>query len=548
LFLLGVLTFPLFGETWYIRPHGGSRYTASSHKGDCDGKADADYPGHGSNQHCAFKDVRDLWTDGTYCTSAGAACWKWVGQGGDTYIIRGSIADKVSYRIGQSGPNSKDYYGLAGDPYSAGAPPPPSGTANAHTKILGGNYESCKAETARTQLHGGYGVWAVINMAGVSYVDIACLDITDFSSCGRSAQKNGCNTNFPLSDYAGSGINWSNTSTHDTVTDVRVHGLASLGMSGPTGDGVVMKDIAIIGNAGAGWNADGGDGKTGVGTLLIQDFEISWNGCAEQYPIVDKLPYQDCTDDNVGGYGDGFGTATVAGPAPGWQAHFDHGVASYNTQDGLDALHLRGPGSSMTITRVLAYSNMGQQIKIGGSAGTATHNVIFTNCNAMRQNIPGTPAGYNKRLSDFCRAADAGIVMTVGDNATTVFSDNIVYSASSTAIEVDVDGTCQTATCVIKQQRNVFVGFKNNAANGYPNGGTGELSNPMYVDSPAVRAYKNPASTFDHNTTFHAKAAWSCPAAFLRESNAVCSDPHLGDVAWPVYGYVDVKGGEQAGK
>ena len=36
---------------------------------------------------------------------------------------------------------------------------------------------------------------------------------------------------------------------------------------------------------------------------------------------------------------------------PGWQAHFDQGVASYNTQDGLDALHLIGSGSSMTITR-----------------------------------------------------------------------------------------------------------------------------------------------------------------------------------------------------
>jgi hypothetical protein len=541
--LLGLACLPIFGETWYVRPHGGTRYSANARKGQCDGKADADYRGSGANQHCAFNDVRYLWTDGNYCTdnSPNSTCWKWVGTGGDTYLIRGSIGTGVSYRIGQSGPNPNDYLGLAGNPYGAGAPPPPSGTASAHTKILGENYGSCSAQSARTQLHGGYGVGTVLDMRGTSYVDVACLDITDFSSCGRSAQLTNCNTNFPLSDYAGSGIQWSNTSTNDTVTNVRIHGMASLGMLGPTGDGVVMTGLDIIGNAGAGWNADVGDHTTGVGSLLVQNYNISWNGCAEEYPITHPLPYADCTDDNVGGYGDGFGTATVASPAPGWQAHFDQGVVSYNTQDGLDALHLIGAGSSMTITHTLAYGNMGQQIKIGGASGTATNNIIFTNCNAMRQAIPGTPPGYNKRLSDFCRAADAGIVFTVSDGSTAVFSDNIIYSASATAIEVDVGQACETATCLVRQERNILIGFRNNAANGYTNGGSGDYSNPLFVDTPAVRAYRNPGSTFDHNTTFVPKGNWQCPATRLHETNAYCSDPHLADESWPLYGFVDTK-------
>lgn len=541
--LLALVCLPLVGETWYVRPHGGTRYSSSTHKGQCDGTADVDYPGSGSNKHCAFNDVRYFWTDNSaYCTDStpSSTCWKWIGKGGDTYLIRGSIGTGVSYRIGQSGPNSNDYFGLAGNPYGAGIPPPPSGTASAHTKLLGENFANCGSQSARTQLHGGYGVGVVLNMSGASYVDVACFDITDFSSCGRSAQVNNCNTNFPLSDYAGSGIGWSNTSTNDSVTDVRIHGMASLGMAGPTGDGVIMKGLDIIGNAGAGWNADAGNKQTGLGSLLVQNYNISWNGCAEEYPITHDLPFTDCTDDNVGGYGDGFGTATVDSQPPGWQVHFDQGVVSYNTQDGLDALHLVGSGSSMTITHTLAYGNMGQQIKVGGTRGVATNNIIFTNCNALRQAIPGTPPGYNTRLSDFCRAADAGVVFTVGDGSTAVFSDNVIYSASTTAIEVDLGGPCVTSTCLVRQQRNIFIGFRNSKENGYPGGGSGDFSNPLYVEE-AAKAYRNPGSTFDHNTTFHARSNWSCPATRLHETDAYCGDPGLTDQTWHVYGYGDTK-------
>ena len=540
LLVLSLACRPLLAETWYVRPDGGTRYSPNVKDGQCDGKADTAYPGKGTNQHCAFKDARSLWTDGSYANSAkvGAPAWGWIGAGGDTYLLHGSIADGVSYRVGQSGPDSHDYYGLAGDPYSAGAPPPPSGTAAAHTKILGENYGKCTARTARTQLHGGYGVGSVLVLAGASFVDVACLDITDFSSCGRVGQLNKCNTGFPLSDYATNGIQWSNTSTNDTLTDVRVHGLANAGLVGPTGDGVVMTDVAIVGNAGSGWNADPGNQTTGTGSLLVQNYEISWNGCAEEYPIVHALPYQDCTDDESGGYGDGFGTTTVPSH-PGWKAHFDQGIVSYNTQDGLDALHLTGAGSSMTVTRTLAFGNMGQQVKVGGSQGILDGNRIFTNCNAMREAIPGTPEGYNKRLSDFCRAADAGVVITVNDDSTTVFSNNLLYSASATAVEVDVNQSCKTSSCLVRQEHNIFLGFRNDAAHGYARGGSGEISNPLYVDE-SLPAYQHAGSLFDHNTTFHAKNNWTCPNTGLHERAAFCGDPHLSDETWHKYGYADV--------
>jgi hypothetical protein len=121
-----------------------------------------------------------------------------------------------------------------------------------------------------------------------------------------------------------------------------------------------------------------------------------------------------------------------------------------------------------------------------------------------------------------------------------VFSDNVIYSASATAIEVDLGGPCETSTCLVRQQRNIFIGFRNNKENGYPNGGTGDYSSPLYVDA-ATRAYKNPGSTFDHNTTFHAKSGWACPATRLREKDAYCGDPHLTDQSWHLYGYGDTK-------
>jgi hypothetical protein len=520
--------------------------------GQCDGRSDKPYPGTGTNRPCAFNDVRFLWQDGSYTTTSDTSAFPgygWIGTGGDTYLIRGSLRDGVSYRVGWNGASgaldgtTKMYWGIQGDPYASGAPPPPSGSEAAPTKILGENFASCHEASARTQLHGGYGVAAVLNMRGSSHVQIACIDVTDFSSCGTAGQRNGCNREVgKLSDYASNGIAWSNGSAHDSLADVRIHGMAAAGMVGPTGDATVFRNLDLLGNAAAGWNADAGDGKTGSGSLLVQSFQIGWNGCAEEYPVTHAAPYQDCTDDNASGYGDGFGTATVDSH-PGWQVHFDQGSVFNNTQDGLDALHVTGAGSSMTVTHTLAYGNMGQQLKVGGNSGTMTDNVIYTNCNALRQKIPGTPEGFNAHLSDFCRAADAGIKITVNDGSTTTFERNTIYSASATALEVDVNAACVTATCLIRQQDNVFVGFRNDAASGYPSGGTGDYSNPVYAQD-ATKAYGNAGSRFDHNTTYHAKKNWPCPAKDLHETHAVCDDPHLMDETWHLFGFGDTKPSE----
>ena len=527
-----VAVIPLSATTWYVRTDGGTRYSTNVRNGQCNGQYNAPYPGTGVNRDCAFRQVWMLWADGSYNASGKFPGWGWVGKGGDRYVI-----DCPSdCRIGYIGPNSHDFTGgLVGDPYSS-PPSPPSGSPEAHTVIEGSNWAHCGSDTMKAHLNPGFGSGSAFYLVGVSYVDLRCFDIHDDSSCGRSGQSDRCSTSYPLSDYANSGITFKRNTTFTTLTDISIHGMAVNGILGATGDGVVLKHVSVIGNSSSGWNLDDGSGQTGTGTLTLSYFTAEWNGCIEEYPVVDPVPYKDCTDDNSGGYGDGVGTASKTSN-PAWIFNVDHSIAAYNTQDGFDLLHLQGNGSRLTITDSLAYGNMGQQLKVG-AAGTAINNVLIGNCNALRQDIPGTPKGYNSKLSDFCRAADSAVVMEVQDGATTNFEFNTILAANSTALEIECNGNCTTAARM-QYRNNLFVGFRNNAQNGYPNGGTDDYSNPMYLGVHGL--FGNPGSTFDHNLTFHAKSSWACPARRYREVNALCQDPRLANESWPNFGYPYVR-------
>ncbi len=539
LFTLSLIfaSLPLSATTWYVRSDGGTRYSTNITTGQCDGTADVSYAstgGTGTNQHCAFNDIRMLWADGSYTNNinAGSPAWGWIGAGGDTYIVRSCYnADATSAcRIGYSGPNVGNYgFALAGNPFQSGAPPPFSGTSGAHTKILGGNYASCHSASARTFVHGGYGAAWTFQMAGVSYVDVACMDITDYANCGVGGQVNTCGSGFPLQDFAKVAISWSNTSTFDTLTDIHIHGMASVGMLGPTGDGVVMDYIDTIGNASSGYDADGGDGTTGTGNLAISHFNISWNGCVEEYPIVDALPYQDCTDDSVsGGYGDGFGTASTNSTA--WHVTFSQGISSYNTQDGLDALHIQGGTSQMTVDRVLAFGNMGNQVK-EGSAGAITNSLIVGNCMALSGAIPGTPTGYNSQLKDFCRAGNEALVLSMNNGSVTKFIGNTVYGfqAPIGGGEGDLgdlvcNTTCTTTAALIYTD-NILVGFDPSASGTLPE---------KYTNSTGVDPFTQTGSQYAHNASYGLRTSCPDPSG---ESNALCALPQLVDTTWHSYGY-----------
>jgi hypothetical protein len=510
--------------------------------GQCDGLGDAAYPGTGVNQHCAFQYVNSLWQDGSSTLSGVFPHWGWVIAGGDTVILRGSIGTGVSYRIGW--PNNAAaldsgtglYFGLAGDQFGSGMPVPPSGTAGQPTRILGENYGACSNQSARTQLHGGWGVLAVMTLKSAAFVDVECIDITDFSNCGKDSDTVNCESaGVVLSDFATQGIVFNNASTNITLTDVRIHGMGSDGIFGAPGTGFVGTDVALIGNADSGWNADPGDGTTGVGTFLMQNFAISWNGCVEEYPMVDPLPYGSCRDDVHGGYGDGFGTASVASALPGWQITFNHGTVSYNTQDGLDTLHVAGTGSTVTETRVLAYGNEGQQLKAGaGAVATMQNDVIYGNCGALTQVIPGRPVPTNDSLGDTCRAGNTAVVIETIPGFPATFQDNTIFSGGLVGLEVEYATSDFGSTNTLLYNGNDFFGFYNagsgyNPSPLYSAGGAGGSGGTKAI--PAVLTN----GSWTHNATFGWKSTWTCPA--LGEFSALCSDPGLADETYHAYGF-----------
>jgi hypothetical protein len=608
--LLVTTSLAAHATSWFVRNDGGTRYSADVTTGQCNGQVDASYAstgGTGVNQPCAYGDARYLWAEGVYTTGA-APGWGWVIAGGDIVTIRGG-----SWRVGYSGPNSGDYnLAIAGNPGGSGMPPPPNGTAGAHTIIRGENFASCTGNV-KTQLHGGYGTGSVIGTNGTNYVDYACLDITDYSTCGRSGSVNNCATSYPLDDYANNGITFSRTTTNTTFTDVKVHGIAANGLYAPTGDGVVLRRVEVSGNATGGWNAD--DGTAGTGSLLMDHFTVAWSGCQEQYPIVDTLPYINCTDDTSGGYGDGWGSTTLAS-SPGWGITCDHCDFHYNTQDGFDALHVSGAGSSVTVTNGLFYGNMGNQVKVGGSAPTLRNNLIYGNANAMRFPIPGTPAGisitswsitsnvasfvtatqslvanqyvalsgfgtstffngvtylkvsatgltsttfqvplihangsgteagqftnWNGNLSDFGRAGDDAIAVTVDDGFTSKFQFNTVVGANAASWLIVCASSCTHP--VVNFDNNVLLGFRNDLAHGYsldPTTGltksSGNIIERIYFDKGVPQGFgvfTNSGSTFTHNTSYQEKDA--CPNP--NETVYQCADPQLTDSTWHLYG------------
>lgn len=542
------------GTTWYIRADGGTRFSTNATSGQCDGQADVSYAstgGTGINQHCAFNDDRFLWTDGTFNNGVTFPGWGWLPIGGDTMIVRNCIqysapftpipGSSGSCRMGYNGPqNSTDWFGgIPGDAPDSEMPPIPSGISSQHTQFLGGNFGSCAAQGSATLTNPGYTVFIGINLSGSNWVDVNCFDVSDHAACAHSTgTTNQCAVSSPFDDFGSRGVQFSRTTTNVTVSNVWAHGLASDCFSGPTGTGTVVQNIHLQGCPDSTWNMDPGDGTTGTGTLLVSNFTMTAGGFIEQYPVVDPMPFLIGFDDSDGGYGDCVGTTTNPS-APGWNVTMQNGTVRYCTQDGIDFLHLTGSGSSITLKNITAYGSMGQQLKAGGSQPTMINNYIYGNCNALRQSIPGFPAGFNTGLSDFCRAADETVATLIDDAYTSTYQFNTMYSAQTSGWTIFCAISCSAPNVVF--QNNTFLSFLNNTTNGYPGGGSGQQSQAVLLDNsiaPITQGdgiWLNSGSAYNHNSTWNNRIA--CPAT--NETNAVCTDPTLTNESWVLFGNVN---------
>jgi hypothetical protein len=358
------------GVTFYIRLDGGSA-------GQCTGLVDAPYPGSGTSQPCAWNHpFQALSPDGTLRIT-----------GGDTLII-GSGDYQMGY--GAPGSESCDYEGS----YECHMPPIPSGSDSTHpTRLLGAGWDSgC---TAPPQLWGSGRPWFIVNLTDSSNIEVACLEITDHSSCiedhlfpaGGSPYT--CQRDTPpYGDWAASGL-YAEDSANVQLKDLNIHGLANTGILAGRLTDWSVENMRIVGNGLAGWNGDIDGEDANTGTLTFHHWLVAWNGCGETYPEGQHIG---CWGQEAGGYGDGVGTGTTSGH---WI--IEDSAFLNNTSDGLDLLYARLPGSVIEIRRTIAEGNDGNQIKVTASQAIIENTIVISNCGHFH----GMPYWNN---DDDCRA------------------------------------------------------------------------------------------------------------------------------------------------
>ena len=510
--LCACLVVPLRAETWYVRADGGSRASAEVPTGQCDGKADAAYPGKGTSRHCAFNDVRWLWDD-----QHSYGKLKWAIAGGDTVILDNTKAWRVGFDT--DGKNGTEHwcFGWSGGRYGCSNPPIPAGTAAQHTRILGRNYASCHVgddagKSRMSQIFGGNALGTVLNLSGAAYVDVECLDITRHSQCaghGEPRLPSACNgTQAPVDDFDSDGIS-TDVHTHDLLLqDVWVHGHTDRGIIGPIGGTVTANRVDISTNGMAGWDFDDGRGTPSVNAVLrLTNSVVEWNGCNQAYPAAHPT-VATCYGQSSGGYGDGIGTPSNMG----MDVYIDRSVFRYNTQDGEDFGHVDTGSHKLSITNSLSYGNSGGQFKWG----QGFTNVVFANnevvgdCARLSQPVAGTAAGYDAHLGDFCRARDT-IAFNVKQGTTVFFDNNTLISYSPTTLDVSCsDTSCSRAT--LEFRNNIVLGYDDPAT--YNLGGEAGGAGGFYFDKPL-------GHFLDTNNLIYGLRNFRCTA------KDICRDPQF---------------------
>jgi hypothetical protein len=408
----------VLGTTYYIRTDGGSAE-------QCTGLVDAPYPGSGVDQPCAWDHpFRALPPDGAPRIT-----------GGDTLIIRPG-----AYMMGYGAPGD-DHCDEEGS-YGCHIPPIPSGPDPAHpTRLLGAGWDSGCA--APPQLWGSGRPWFIINLTDSSNVEVACLEITDHSSCveSHSGSLTCARDTPPYGDWAAVGL-YAEDSANVSLRDLNIHGLAAGGVHAGRLTDWTVENVRIVANGWVGWDGDIEGDDSNSGTLTFRRWTVAWNGCGETYPGSEPTG---CWAQSAGGYGDGVGTGATGGD---WV--IEDSAFLHNTSDGLDLLY-HSLGGAITLNRVRAEGNAGNQVKVTGQT-SIVNSVLVGNCAFF----DGQPFTFNV---DPCRALGNTLeVVYTGGEHTTLVNSTFYGQGDGLVGGGPREGYSCDGTETLTARNNVFLG------------------------------------------------------------------------------------------
>jgi len=476
---------PSGGTVWYVRAGGG---TASQ----CTGKVNADYPGSGVGKPCAFKHP-------FYALSpTGTRRMK----GGDTLLIGAG-----KYRMGHGAPGAEGCgASFSWDCFAAAIP---AGTATKPTRVLGVGWNSgCKSAP---QLYGVERAKRVLDLSGSSHVQLQCLEITDHSSCvehhtGGLACKRGSS---PFGSWAAIGIR-ATDATNVLLRHVDVHGMAAGGIHAGRLKDWTLEDVKIVGNGWVGWDGDLADGKgsSNSGKMTFRRVEISWNGCGETYP--GRKP-TGCWGQSAGGYGDGLGTAETGGD---WL--LEDCRVMHNTSDGIDLLY-RSKGGTITVRRLRAEGNAGNQLKVSGNA-VVENSILVGNCAYF------SGKSFTHKV-DHCRALGNTLSVSFTTGAKVSVVNNTIYGQGDVLLMAGHRGStpCNGSESLVAIN-NIFLGDTEYHA-------PGEKAALFYAEQCAGLKLQESYGVI-HNVK------GGCPFG----SNDICADPKLGPLSGDNYGMMPALG------
>lgn len=342
-------------------------------------------------------------------------------------------------------------------------PTVPSGTAAHPTMILGENWASCSSDSLKTPILGSWTAKKAFNFHDSQNVIMACIKVSIPSQCANNGSfgSTACTktASATTGNWAGQAIEISAMTANVSFNDIWIYGPAADCYAGASGVGISIVRNHLQGCPANGVNMDdspyGGMSNISVsGGLTFTDTITEFAGCATEKPQVHQYPYIKCIDQNLGGTGDGFGTASTTGS---W--FFARNIWRYNMQDGLDMLHSNM--QSLQVVNSQSYGNIGNPYKIGAADTLVLfqNNTSLSNCFRTDQVIGDEPASGVPTGALFCRGGGSPVInfsaygtYLVQNNTLNGYGDTLLaYSCSAGS------SNCSTATTAL--QNNAMLGF-----------------------------------------------------------------------------------------